>query len=251
MNKEVKSYGLKVLDSSLLLVPLYNIEGNLVGMQTIDHEGNKKYTSGSTISGSFYPIQGGKDVIYICEGYATAATIYEVTGKTTYCAMNAGNLPEVARVLRQKCPYTHIVIAADNDQFTDGNPGISKAKEAANQNICFIAYPEFVQEDLKEKPTDYNDFCQLYGKRRTQYSLERTEKPDSGIYIRKGYLPEIVDEAEQHLVLLDQNVYQYGPYIITPAQKDAKKLRVLDSINLQERLARVCNWYQYDSRSKA
>ena len=44
--------------------------------------------------------------------------------------MNAGNLREVAQAL-QASTLLRLILAADDDAFTDGNPGITKATEAA------------------------------------------------------------------------------------------------------------------------
>ena len=67
----------------------------------------------------------------ICEGYATGASIHEATGHAVICAMNSGNLSEVAKAARELWPQREIIVAADDDQFTDGNPGLTKATAAA------------------------------------------------------------------------------------------------------------------------
>jgi len=62
----------------------------------------------------------------VCEGYATGATIHEATGLAVIVAFDAGNLLPVARFFREKKPDWLIVIAADNDAWTDTpikNPG--------------------------------------------------------------------------------------------------------------------------------
>ena len=59
-------------------------------------------------------VQDKKEII-ITEGYATASTIYDVTGIITVCAFNAKNLRPVAEIIRAKCPEARIIFAADND----------------------------------------------------------------------------------------------------------------------------------------
>ena len=69
--------------------------------------------------------------IIIAEGYATAATLHEVTGHCAVMAVDAGNLRPVAEALRALYPSTRLVVAADNDRHTEGNPGVKKATAAA------------------------------------------------------------------------------------------------------------------------
>ena len=93
----------------------------------------------------------------ICEGYATGASIHEATGHAVICAMNSGNLSEVAKSARELWPQREIIIAADNDQLTDGNPGLTKATAAAKSNAARLAVPQF--NDNASKPTDFNDLA--------------------------------------------------------------------------------------------
>ena len=71
--------------------------------------------------------------------------------------MNSGNLSEVAKAVRELWPQREIIIAADNDQFTDGNPGRTKATAAAKSIGAKLAVPQF--HETREKPTDFNDLA--------------------------------------------------------------------------------------------
>ena len=102
-------------DTNTLLIPLYDIEGELWSVQYIDIDGNKRFLAGGRKKGCFCPIGTLTDTIYLCEGFATAATIFEATGKYTVAAMDAGNMMPVASELVGKYPNAKIVIAADND----------------------------------------------------------------------------------------------------------------------------------------
>nr|MBP6718150.1 toprim domain-containing protein [Rhodoferax sp.] len=77
------------------------------------------------------------------EGYATGASIHECTGHAVAVAFNAGNLEAVAVALRTKYPALKIIIAADDDHQTPGNPGITKAKAAAQTTGATLAVPVF------------------------------------------------------------------------------------------------------------
>lgn len=66
-------------------------------------------------------------------------------------AFNAGNLLAVARDIRNKYRRARIVICGDNDLNTDGNPGLTKASEAANAVNAELFLPP------DECHADFND----------------------------------------------------------------------------------------------
>lgn len=160
-NKGVGCYGVKILNSSLV-VPIY--EGMaIVSLQFITPEGNKRFLAGGKKEGGYYWIGADSDVIFVAEGYSTAASIYEATGKQVIIAFDAGNIPPVVNYVRLRNPEKKIIIACDNDQWTQGNPGLSKAQEAAgdNDNVQ-IKIPPFSFEDAA-RPTDFNDYHARFG----------------------------------------------------------------------------------------
>ncbi len=162
MKKRVKSYGLKC-HSGRLLVPVRDKDRRLRSLQFIDANGKKLFLKGGQAGGGHFMIGGApKELLYIAEGYATGATVHEVTGVTVVVAFNAGNLPSAAKALRKKFPGIEIVICADDDHRTAGNPGLTKAKEAAAQIGANIAVPEF-GENRPEKATDFNDMAAHLG----------------------------------------------------------------------------------------
>jgi putative DNA primase/helicase len=93
--------------------------------------------------------------------YVTGATIHEATGGAVICAMSSGNLLDVAKVARELWPQREIIVAADNDQFTDGNPSLTKATAAAKAIRAQLAVPQF--KDIANKPTDFNDLAVAEG----------------------------------------------------------------------------------------
>jgi putative DNA primase/helicase len=56
-------------------------------------------------------------------------------------AFDAGNLKPVAEIARRRCPERNIILAADNDVETEGNPGLAKATAAALAVNGFLAVP--------------------------------------------------------------------------------------------------------------
>ena len=152
-NKQVKSYGLKQSDNSLLIPVRKNME--LTSLQTISLNGDKLFHSGGAIAWGYHVIGKPIDIILIGEGYATLANAYEATNYCSVVAFNSGNLKPVAETIRSMFPNNKIIILADNDQFTEGNPGIIKATEAAKAIGAYIAIPEF--KDTNSNLTDFND----------------------------------------------------------------------------------------------
>ena len=128
--KQVGAHGVRVSDD-VLLVPARDVGGVLTGVERIAPDGEKKWVPGSEKSASFHMIGEPGGTIAIAEGYATAASIYEATGTTVAVAFDAGNLIHVAKALRSKYPGTTLIVAADDDVATRGNPGRTKATAAA------------------------------------------------------------------------------------------------------------------------
>ena len=143
-----------------LVLPLRDVNGELHSLQFIGADGAKRFLRGGRIAGCFFTLADKPESpLVICEGYATGASIHEATGYAVVCAMNCGNLLAVSKALREKYPAREIIICADNDQFTDGNPGVTKATEAAKTIHAKLAAPQFA--DASTKPTDFNDMPQL------------------------------------------------------------------------------------------
>ncbi len=150
---------------SILIIPMFD-ENGLQSLQFISRAGDKKFLYGGKMQGCFYVLgDDGKpaDKILIAEGFATAATIHEVTGFPVVVAYNAGNLQPVARLMRSAHPHAEIVLCADDDHKTDGNPGITKATLAAEEVGGHILVPEF-GSNRPDKATDFNDMASLEGK---------------------------------------------------------------------------------------
>jgi len=80
-------------------------------------------------------------------------------------------------------PQREIIISADNDQFTNGNAGLTKATAAAKAIRAKLAVPTFTNNATK--PTDFNDLCQLRGasavKEQIDAATARRETDDEAI----------------------------------------------------------------------
>jgi putative DNA primase/helicase len=120
--KNVGACGTRSVHTALV-VPARTVDGELRGLQFITADGKKSWMKGSRPSGAFHQIgEGLEGDVVICEGFATGATIYAATGKTTLVAFACNNLRPVAEALQRRYPSTKIIIAADDDRETKGNP---------------------------------------------------------------------------------------------------------------------------------
>lgn len=157
--KGVLPFGTRVDRFGNLVVPVTDGE-SLLSLQFIQADGTKRFLTGGRIAGGFFRIDTGKrpSPIVICEGFATGATLHMETGAPVVCAFNAGSLLAVAKCIRAAYPHEQIIIAADNDQWTEGNPGVTKAREAALAISAKILIPDFSGMDMSAKPTDWNDW---------------------------------------------------------------------------------------------
>lgn len=195
--KAVSHHGELSARADLLVLPLRDAAGDLHSLQFIapdkrfDGERDKSFLCDGKIEGTFFVVSDRPDgALVICEGYATGASIFEATGLATVCAMNCGNLLAVAKAVRGKFPEREIIIAADNDQWTDGNPGLAKATEAAKAIDANVAGPGFA--NVTTKPTDFNDLHQLEGLDVVKAQIESAAVPketDEEAYRRLAALP--------------------------------------------------------------
>lgn len=138
--KGVHAYGVRALRDSLV-IPARDVAGLLHSLQFISPDGSKRFLTGGRLGGCYYPIGRPDGLLLLAEGYATAATLHQATGAAVACAFNAGNLLPVALAMRRKFPAMQVVICADNDTGTPGNPGLTKAMEAARAIGAAVAVP--------------------------------------------------------------------------------------------------------------
>jgi len=158
--KSIKAYGLREHEGRLV-VPIWS-HGVLHSLQFISPEGNKRFLSGGKVKEGYFMIGRPTAILCICEGYATGASIFAATDYAVAVAFNAGNLVSVAQVLRKKFPEAQLILCADDDCRTSGNPGISKAREAADRVGGLLVVPNF-GKNRPEGSTDFNDLHQLCG----------------------------------------------------------------------------------------
>lgn len=150
-------------NAEILWIPIYG-DGLLVNLQRITPDGKKRFLKGGRIKGCYSPLgqpEPGKP-LYVCEGFATGATIHAETGAAVACAMTAQNLLSVGRYLQSRYPRSSLVIAGDDDRKTasegKGNAGVEYATKAAQELGCAMVFPDFPPEAPLEL-SDFNDLA--------------------------------------------------------------------------------------------
>ena len=175
--KGVKAHGLRVDADGRLLVPVRDRAGEWQSLQRIAANGDKLFLPGGRVAGGYYSIGKPAGTICIAEGFATAATINEATGLPVAVAFNAGNLEAVARALREKLPAAKLILCADDDAWTDGNPGLTKATAAARAVGGLLTVPDF-GADRPDGTTDFNDLAKHRGADAVRACVATARTPD-------------------------------------------------------------------------
>lgn len=244
--KNVNSYGLRFAPSGngTVAIPMQDGLGKIWGLQIIrgKDRGNKLekqyWPKGLDKKGHFYLIGGApKGILLIAEGYATAATLHEATGLPVATAFDAGNLMPVAMALHKKYPRTKILVCADDDYLSDGNPGVKAAEAAALAVAGASIKPDFPDRDGK-KITDFNDLANFPSCSASTVLVQIESKIQSlgwgaaaasagaismggGEYITKGTLKALldVDEAVRRYSLVyggGATMYDHEEYALIP-----------------------------------
>ncbi|MGJ8522278.1 hypothetical protein R84981_000963 [Carnimonas sp. R-84981] len=128
-----------------VIVPLRDLSGAVQSMQVIKGNGTKLFPRYGRKAGLWHRIgdTDGAQVIAVAEGYATAASVHMATGWPVAVAIDSGNLVRVVTQLRLVHPDARLVVCGDDDPSTPGNPGRTKAEEAAQVPNAVAVFPEF------------------------------------------------------------------------------------------------------------
>ncbi|HMM74881.1 MAG TPA: toprim domain-containing protein [Gammaproteobacteria bacterium] len=157
--KSVAAHGLRQY-RDLLVVPLRDVRGRIWSLQFVSPTGEKRFLRGGRVRALFHAIGRATPRTWLVEGYATGVSVHERFGERVCCAMNAGNLLPAGRAIARIWSPPALAIMADDDWRTTGNPGATKAREAADALGCDWYLPEFPAE-RPDWATDFNDAAQL------------------------------------------------------------------------------------------
>jgi phage/plasmid primase-like uncharacterized protein len=267
LKKGIKAHGTRIsADGQLLLVPMYDPNGDLVNLQHIAASGSKWFLRGGRASGCCFPIprDGGtadETRAIVCEGFATGATITEATPYHVGVAFSASNLPAIASNVRQflrerddlwwrdaenraaESGLVHdhrpersvpigdpeVVIAADDDYQTKGNPGIMKALAAARVASALIAVPRF-DDPRPEGATDFNDLAEHHGLDPVREDIDNAVQPQALLEQRLLADPHSAhgDAMVAELAAWQQQDRPYYEQLLGKLKKVGVRLRELD-----------------------
>ncbi len=160
VRKRIKTHGALISNDGYfkgwLIIPIYGsyapFIGQLMNVQAISPDGDKRFLKGGKKSGGYYPIQWVENApIVICEGFATGASLSEhyTPEWSVIVAFDSGNLRAVACAFRDSYPNTQIIIGTDSDP-----QGIKAAEKAAISANAEIIKPDFQEW---EDGNDFND----------------------------------------------------------------------------------------------
>lgn len=246
-------------DNDNLIIPVL-YENEIVNLQSINQDGGKRFLAGGQVQGAYAFIGKAEDVekvgVVMAEGYATAASIYEATGKPVIIAFDAGNMVAVAERLAQNLPQNvPVVVAVDNDA---SQTGIKKARQAVALlgDRATAIQPEFtmtqIQQYQKGKgvdekgrpplPSDFNDLHQLAGLEAVRQTFKEginlVPKPDIS-----SQEQTIADELEAWRERADKanDSRTETKHLENPMNSESKE-------NIQTTLAAETNSIEFDGR---
>ena len=157
--KQVQAHGIRQADDALI-IPMYRGR-QLRSIQRIYPDGRKRFLKDGDIYAAYHPIGKLRERLWIAEGFATSASVFEATGDAVACAFSGANMAKVAKAFRKQHPKLDIRIAGDVG-------GEKYADEAMIACLGKRALPIF---DDGDDGNDWNDFSCLYGKDTTRNAL--------------------------------------------------------------------------------
>lgn len=172
-----------------LVIPARDADGKLWTLEFVLTDGQKRYLPNGRKAGCFSligsPLSSAPSTLLIGEGYATCATLTAATGYPAAVAFDAGNLHAVATALRGQYPDARIVVCADDDHTTKGNPGVTKARAAAEAVAGIVAVPDF-GPNRPAAGTDFNDLAVHLGPDAVAAAVRAALAPAGSADVGKG-----------------------------------------------------------------
>ncbi len=232
LKKQVKAHGLRKDVAGNLIIPVFNTEFSVISLQTISASGDKKFFYQAEFNGGFFLVgEVYPDCeIYITEGYATGATIHELTGCPVYIAFTAGNLITVCQYVRSQFETRDIVICSDNDHTdkqgnprpADKNTGLIAATKAANLINAQVRLP-------KCGGSDFNDLFIESGREECISQIYNIEKIESPLVNSEHFS---AGNAERMLVDLSdiQQVNEFTESLLSRIGDNENELEVINIV---------------------
>ncbi|MEO5353772.1 MAG: AAA family ATPase [Magnetococcus sp. XQGC-1] len=238
--KAVQAFGLRLYRGPLVIAGmacdgalamlLVDGTGKAITIQFISPTREKRFLPGCPKKGAFHVIGILTEIIVICEGYATGATIHMATGYMVIVAVDSGNLMPVSQTIRAMYPHHTIILAADDDRHQPANTGLTKATHAAAAIVGYLATPEFGPDRL-EGATDFNDLAahlgmdavkmQLAGAKRVEPEAA-TQTPPQNKKPMTYSLRELMQRQFEDVAFLVFGLLSQGVYILGGKPKVGK-----------------------------
>lgn len=227
--KQINAFGTKFCPNHsyykkpCLVIPAYDVDDKLWTLQYVfdekcigngENKRDKTFFTGGKKQGNFYALGDVATAlqIFVCEGFATAASVHIATGIVSIVAFDAGNIEHVIDALKLKYPDIEIVIAADDDRWKKQNTGRIAAEQAVlKHNVRFIP-PVFKPELNEQKPTDFNDLHVLQGLDEVKKQLNLKPTGEMPIVFSELETPEIPEN------LLPDNLQVYATALAKTAE---------------------------------
>lgn len=224
-------YGCKldVTDSGIVtVVPARDIHGKLWGLQRVlpvkGDAGDKFFLKGMKTNANFHligEIDESTSRLYLAEGVATAASIYEATKCPVVACFNAGNLLAVLQAFRGKYPTLEVMVCGDDDRHTrkpngtPWNPGRDAAEGAARECAARVYLPRF--QSPSGRGSDCNDLHVLEGLSTLASQLEEAwtqsvnvpDKKKKERISEKTVAGWLLEKTSPNLIRQDKSLFLY------------------------------------------
>jgi len=208
VKKGVKPHGIR-LDGMRLVIPIRDADKVITSLQHIDMDGNKRFLKGGAVAGGRFIFNGGSNTVYLAEGFATGASIYEATGSMVVVAFSANQLAPVAESIRSQYPSSTLVIVADNDEA--GAKAAQEAANAARAHVVTIPTPGMDANDYAQSGEDLVE-------------LLAPKKPESKL----KDLDDLIGQESKVSWLIKNYMVDYGLSMIFGPSQAGKTFAVID-----------------------
>ena len=123
------AYGIRQMQL-ILLIPVRNINGQLINLQRIYSDGSSDFQIDSNIDGGFHRIGTPIDkTIFIAETYTKAANFHEHKTHAVAVAFCKENIENVRAVLQEKYPDYAVLLVDESDETQEINASSDPAPE--------------------------------------------------------------------------------------------------------------------------